>query len=208
MLGKFISFEGGEGGGKSTQLRRLADRLRGLGKEIVETREPGGTPGAEVIRTLIVEGEQGRWDGRSEALLVNAARADHVTRLIQPSLDAGRWVLCDRYVHSTFAYQGAARGLDEDDLRALHRFSTGDLWPDLTLILDVPPETGLDRAAARRDGEARFEGEGRSFHDAVRDRLLAFGDEHNCVVINASADIDTVEQDIWAAVSAHFGLTP
>ena len=203
MGGRFISFEGGEGGGKSTQLRRLAERLSARGLDVVTTREPGGTPGAEDIRRLLVEGEPGRWDGRVEALLVNAARADHVARLIRPALDAGTWVLCDRYVHSTLAYQGAARGLEDAELRRLHAFATGDLWPDLTIVLDVDPALGLARAAARAGGEARFEGEPPAFHKAVRDRFLSFPD---VTVIAGSAPLDDVTDAIWARVSARFGL--
>jgi dTMP kinase len=203
VAGRFISFEGGEGGGKSTQLRRLAARLSAQGVTAITTREPGGTPGAEDIRSLLVEGEPGRWDGRVEALLVNAARADHVARLIRPALAEGKWVLCDRYVHSTLAYQGAARGLDEGELRHLHAFSTGDLWPDLTIVLDVDPVLGLARAAGRAGGEARFEGEPPAFHKAVRERFLSFPD---VTVIPSDAPVDDVTDTVWAVVSERFGL--
>jgi len=201
--GRFISFEGGEGGGKSTQLRRLAARLSAHDVTVVTTREPGGTPGAEDIRSLLVEGEPGRWDGRAEALLVNAARADHVARLVRPALAEGKWVLCDRYVHSTLAYQGAARGLDEGELRRLHAFSTGDLWPDLTIVLDVDPALGLARAAGRAGGEARFEGEPPAFHAAVRERFLGFPD---VTVISSDAPVDDVTDAVWALVAGRFGL--
>lgn len=203
MTGKFISFEGGEGSGKSTQLQRLAERLRRHDVIVLTTREPGGTPGAEEIRRLLVEGEPGRWDGRAEALLVNAGRADHVARLIRPALAAGTWVLCDRYVHSTLAYQGAARGLDEAELRSLHRFSTGDLWPDLTFVLDIDPAIGLARAARRTSVEARFEGEPAAFHTAVRDRLLAFQD---VAIVSSDASIESVSEAIWVEVARRFGL--
>ncbi|MBB4630548.1 dTMP kinase [Sphingosinicella soli] len=203
MGGQFISFEGGEGGGKSTQLRRLAARLSAHGIDVVTTREPGGTPGAEDIRSLLVEGEPGRWDGRVEALLVNAARADHVARRIRPALADGKWVLCDRYVHSTLAYQGAARGLDDAALRQLHAFATGDLWPDLTIVLDVDPALGLARAAGRAGGEARFEGEPPAFHKAVRDRFLSFPD---VTVVSGDAPVDDVSDAVWSVVAARFGL--
>lgn len=203
MGGRFISFEGGEGSGKSTQLRRLAARLSAQDVTVITTREPGGTPGAEDIRSLLVEGEPGRWDGRVEALLVNAARADHVARLIRPALAEGKWVLCDRYVHSTLAYQGAARGLDEAELRRLHAFATGDLWPDLTIVLDIDPALGLARAAGRAGGEARFEGEPPAFHKAVRERFLSFPD---VAVIPSDAPIDDVTDRVWAAVAERFGL--
>jgi len=201
--GRFISFEGGEGSGKSTQLRRLAARLSAQDVTVITTREPGGTPGAEDIRSLLVEGEPGRWDGRVEALLVNAARADHVARLIRPALAEGKWVLCDRYVHSTLAYQGAARGLDEAELRRLHAFATGDLWPDLTIVLDIDPALGLARAAGRAGGEARFEGEPPAFHKAVRERFLSFPD---VAVIPSDAPVDDVTDRVWAAVAERFGL--
>lgn len=203
MGGRFISFEGGEGSGKSTQLRRLAARLSAQDVTVITTREPGGTPGAEDIRSLLVEGEPGRWDGRVEALLVNAARADHVARLIRPSIAEGKWVLCDRYVHSTLAYQGAARGLDEAELRQLHAFSTGDLWPDLTIVLDIDPAVGLARAAGRAGGEARFEGEPPAFHKAVRERFLNFPD---VAVIPSDAPVDDVTDSVWAVVAERFGL--
>jgi dTMP kinase len=201
--GRFISFEGGEGSGKSTQLRRLAARLSAQDVIVITTREPGGTPGAEDIRQLLVEGEPGRWDGRVEALLVNAARADHVARLIRPALAEGKWVLCDRYVHSTLAYQGAARGLDDAELRQLHAFATGDLWPDLTIVLDVDPTLGLARAAGRAGGEARFEGEPAAFHKAVRDRFLSFSD---VAVVPSDAPIDDVTNAVWSIVAERFGL--
>lgn len=203
MGGRFISFEGGEGSGKSTQLRRLAARLSAQDVTVITTREPGGTPGAEDIRSLLVEGEPGRWDGRVEALLVNAARADHVARLIRPALAEGKWVLCDRYVHSTLAYQGAARGLDDAELRRLHAFATGDLWPDLTIVLDVDPALGLARAAGRAEGEARFEGEPPAFHKAVRERFLSFPD---VTVIPSDASVDDVTENVWAVVAERFGL--
>ncbi|MBA4757112.1 dTMP kinase [Sphingosinicella sp.] len=203
MGGRFISFEGGEGSGKSTQLRRLAARLSAQDVTVITTREPGGTPGAEDIRQLLVEGEPGRWDGRVEALLVNAARADHVARLIRPALAEGKWVLCDRYVHSTLAYQGAARGLDEAELRQLHAFATGDLWPDLTIVLDVDPALGLARAAGRAGGEARFEGEPPAFHKAVRDRFLSFPE---VTVIPSDASVDDVTGAVWSVVAERFGL--
>lgn len=203
MGGRFISFEGGEGSGKSTQLRRLAARLSAQDVTVITTREPGGTPGAEDIRSLLVEGEPGRWDGRVEALLVNAARADHVARLIRPALAEGKWVLCDRYVHSTLAYQGAARGLDEAELRRLHAFATGDLWPDLTIVLDIDPALGLARAAGRAGGEARFEGEPPAFHKAVRERFLNFPD---VAVIPSDAPVDDVTDRVWTVVAERFGL--
>lgn len=187
----FISFEGGEGAGKSTQIERLAARLRGLGHEVMTTREPGGTPGAEAIRTLLVEGEPGGWSAKAEALLVNAARADHVEKRIRPALARGAIVLCDRFVHSTLAYQGGGRGLASEWLLELHRLSTGDLWPDLALFLDLPADTGLARAA-----QGRFEAEGLAFHERIAAAFRGMG----LVRIDASGAPDEVEQRIWGEV--------
>jgi dTMP kinase len=202
--GRFISFEGGEGAGKSTQIVRLADHLRARGFDVVTTREPGGTAGAEAIRALLVNGEPGRWSGAAEALLMNAARADHVERLIRPALARGAWVLTDRFVHSTLAYQGVARGLDVTALKQLHSFATGDLWPDLTFVLDVPVALGLSRAAARRDGEGRFEAAGTAFHEAVRSAMREFAAAPDCVLIDAAVDIDKVAGAVAVAVEARF----
>ena len=202
MRGRFISFEGGEGVGKSTQIRLLAERLANSGHEVVLTREPGGTPGAEAIRALLVEGDAGRWSATVEALLMNAARADHVERLIRPALARGAWVVSDRYADSTLVYQGVAGQLAEAGLRTLHGFSTGDLWPDLTLILDLPEADGLARAAGREGGEARFESKGAEFHLAVRAgfRARAAAEPARCKLIDASGSIDAVAARIRAQV--------
>lgn len=204
MSGRFITLEGGEGAGKSTQAARLADRLRAQGFEVVVTREPGGTEGAEAVRALLVEGEAERWSAVAEACLVNAARADHVERLIRPALSAGRWVVCDRFVDSTLAYQGAGKGLADSALRNLHHIATADLWPDLTLILDVAVEAGLARAASRRGGEGRFEGHDRSFHLNVVQgfREIAEAEPHRCKLIDGGATVEAVELAIWAEVEA------
>jgi dTMP kinase len=205
---RFIVFEGGEGAGKSTQIARLAARLRSAGETVVETREPGGTPGAETIRTLFVEGEPGRWTAPTDALLVTAARADHVARRIRPALDAGAVVLCDRYVHSTLAYQGHGRGLDLDMLAAMHRFATGDLWPDRVIWLDLPVAVGLARStkrAARLDAslpqEQRFEQLDLAFHQRVRDGFAALAaDDTRFVKIDAEMGLDAVDAAIAAAL--------
>jgi dTMP kinase len=164
----FIAFEGGEGAGKSTQVAALAGRLAALGHRVCATREPGGTPGAEAVRQLFVSGARDRWTPRGDALLIAAARADHVARRIRPALEAGEIVLCDRFVHSTLAYQGHGNGLPIDALVAIHRFATGDLWPDLVLWLDLPVEVGLARAAARAGSPDRFETSDPGFHQRVR----------------------------------------
>jgi len=206
--GRFITLEGGEGAGKSTHIRHLASWLQGQGIEVVTTREPGGTKGAETIRRLIVEGSVDRWDGLTETLLLNAARRDHVRRLIAPALERGAWVLCDRYVDSTLVYQGTAKGVDMDALLQLHALSTGPLWPDLTLVLDLPPEIGLARAAGRAGVETRFEDHAIDFHEKLRQGFLElaarFADR--CAVVDASAPMDAVSNAVEAAVRERLGL--
>lgn len=202
MNGRFISFEGGEGAGKSTQIRILSQRLAAAGADVVTTREPGGTPGAEAIRNLFVRGAGDRWTPAADSLLVSAGRADHVARLIRPALDAGRTVLCDRYVHSTLAYQGYGRGLPLDDLRALHRFATRDLWPDLVLWLDLPVEHGLARTTKRTGGEDRFEHEALVFHERVRGGFAALAAaDPRMIRIDSSQDVETVAAAVWEAAS-------
>ena len=206
MRGRFIAFEGGEGAGKSTQIARLAEALRASGQDVVVTREPGGTPGAEEIRGLFVEGAPGRWTVETDVLLVSAARADHVARLIRPALEAGRTVLCDRYVHSTLAYQGHGKGVALDRLLALHDFATGDLWPDLVLWLDLPVEKGLSRstkraAALRADQppEQRFEALGLAYHEKVRSGFASLAEADPRIVrIDATQDIEGVAAAIAA----------
>jgi len=203
MTGKFITLEGGEGAGKSTQLRLLGEALGQHGCDLVETREPGGTPGAEDIRALIVTGAADRWDGLTEMLLVNAARADHVTRLIQPALARGAWVICDRFVDSTFAYQGAGKGMARSLLIDQHRLATGNLWPDLTIVLDLPPEIGSARAAERRGEADRFERHDAAFHDRVAAafRDIARADPERVRLVDARPDPVTVAAAIWAEVA-------
>jgi len=191
--GKFITFEGGEGAGKSTQVRRLSRVLRAAGREGVETREPGGTDGAEEIRKIILNGPPTKWLPSSEALLMYAARADHVERVIKPALARGEFVICDRFSDSSMAYQGIAGGFGESALALLDRLALGGFGPDLTLVLDLPVEEGLKRAAAR-GGEGRFEQKGKAFHQRVRDAFLKIARENpeRCAVIDASGDEDLV----------------
>ncbi|MDB5725366.1 MAG: thymidylate kinase [Novosphingobium sp.] len=166
--GKFIALEGGEGAGKSTQARLLAEALETRGIRAVVTREPGGTPGAEAIRTLLLDADGEGWNPRAEALLFAAARSDHVERLIRPALDAGRWVICDRFVDSSRAYQGGAGGLDDRDILALHGIGSGGLLPDLTVLIEVSPEVALARTAQRDGGESdRIGGRDAAYHGAV-----------------------------------------
>ncbi|GGI79441.1 thymidylate kinase [Polymorphobacter multimanifer] len=205
--GRFISFEGGEGCGKSTQAHRLAEALTLAGHEVVLTREPGGTEGAEAIRSLLVSGDPGRWLPWSEACLVNAARAEHVTRVIRPALRRGAWVLCDRYIDSTRAYQGAGKGLDDAALTAMHAQVTRNLWPDLTLVLGLPVEQGLARAATRsRAGKAetRFEAHDAGFHGRVEAFFAALpaAEPWRCVAIDASGTIADVGRRIRDAAES------
>ena len=162
--GKFISFEGGEGAGKSTQAKLLQAKLESRGRAVVLTREPGGSPGAEEIRKILVEGEPERWTPLAETLLFLAARADHVARLIEPALASGAWVISDRFSDSTFVYQGIARGLGLETVRRLQQAALGDFAPDLTILLDIDPREGLARAAARHQKENRFERFDAAFH--------------------------------------------
>lgn len=202
--GRFITFEGGEGAGKSTQIRLLADRLTRDSHDVVVTREPGGSPGAEAIRKLLVEGEPGRWDGITEAFLFAAARHDHVERTIRPALARGAWVLCDRFTDSTVAYQGYGAGIDVGLIRRLGAEACGDISPDLTLILDLPVEAGLARAAARTGGEDRFERKGLEFHKRLREGFLAIAkaEPERCTVIDATPEPEIVAQEILKVVSA------
>jgi dTMP kinase len=211
--GKFITFEGGEGAGKSTQVRRLEATLTSAGIDVLVTREPGGSAGAEEIRGLLVRGEITRWDAMSEALLLNAARRDHWIKTIEPALAAGTWVISDRFADSTLAYQGYGRGLSLELLRGLHGIALGDAWPDLTLILDLAPEDGLRRASARNgdiaaDGEDRFERTGIGFHQRMRAGFLelAASEPDRIRVIDANATEETVALAVIAATSQALAL--
>lgn len=206
--GRFITLEGGEGAGKSTQTVRLTEALADAGIDAVATREPGGAPGAEHIRELLVNGLPDRWTPMTEALLHFAARADHVAATIEPALAAGRWVVSDRFTDSTVAYQGYAEGLGADRIAALADIVLDGLRPDLTLILDLPVDFGLERAAGRGGGEDRYERMGTAFHQTLRDGYLeiAAGEPERCVVIDANAAADVVAAQIRAAVGAKFGL--
>ena len=202
--GRLITFEGGEGAGKSVQVARLAADLRDQGRAVIETREPGGTPGAEAIRSLLVTGAVDRWDALTELLLLSAARRDHVRQIIRPALAAGTWVLCDRFFDSTMAYQGYAGGLGRDVVARLTDLAVDGLRPDLTVILDVPVDIGLARAAARpATGAARYEALDTAFHDAVRAAFLdiARREPERCVVVDATQPPDAVAAAIRTAVN-------
>jgi len=186
----------------------LADALRQAGLEVVRTREPGGAQGAEEIRRLLVEGTPERWDAETEALLVVAARRNHLVATIWPALNRGNWVISDRFADSTMAYQGYGRGLPQQALRSLHEFIAGNFNPDLTIILDLPVNIGLSRAARRRDQETRFESMDREFHERLRQGFLDIAREEpkRCLVIDATGTPDAVHQAIRAAVRARLGV--
>jgi len=207
-LPRFITLEGGEGAGKSTHARLLSQALVGRGIGNIVTREPGGSPGAEEIRKLLVEGEPGRWEPLVETLLMFAARADHVARTIRPALQSGKWVICDRFTDSTFAYQGAGRGIDPEIIRRTEQVAIAGFRPDLTIILDVPVEEALNRIGSRQHAENRFEKFDRAFHERLREyfRRLAEREAQRCTLIDSSAAPDDVAQQIWRTVTARFGL--
>jgi dTMP kinase len=208
MAGRFITLEGGEGTGKSTQARRLVATLEARGISALPTREPGGSPGAEEIRKLLVTGEPGRWDAMTETLLVFAARADHIARTIKPALRSGQTVVCDRFTDSTYAYQGVGRGTPRETIRRIESIVLEDFKPDLTLVLDLPFETGLARAQARGAQETRFEKFDAGFHEKLRQAFLdiAKRSPDRCVIIDAAQGEDEVAAAIWDAVARRFGL--
>lgn len=201
--GRFITFEGGEGSGKSTQVRRLVDRLRVQGLEVVETREPGGSPGAEAIRQVLLSGAAKALGSETEAMLFAAARSDHVENLIRPALEHGAWVVCDRFHDSTRVYQGVLGNVDPKLINALERITVGDVKPDLTIVLDVPVETSLARTKARGQVADRFEAEDPEYHNWLRIayRKLAENEPDRCVIIDASPNPDTVAVKIWMTVA-------
>jgi dTMP kinase len=209
-----ITLEGGEGAGKSTQIKLLASKLKALGKDIVTTREPGGAPGAEAIRALLVERRDQSWAPLTEAILHSAARAEHVAATVRPALERGTWVISDRFSDSTLAYQGYGLGLSKATIAALTKLATGGLKPDLTLILDLPVEQGLTRAGRRIEAdksgptEDRYERMGLAFHQRLRRgfRAIAKAEPKRCKIIDASGGLDEVAERIWAAVTKRFKL--
>ena len=200
-IGRFISLEGGEGAGKSTQAKRLAEALGSRGIETLVTREPGGSEGAEAIRGLLMQGEVTRWSAHSEALLFAAARADHVEKMIRPAVGAGTWVICDRFIDSSRAYQGVAGGIDDAAVLALHAFGSRGLLPDRTFILEVPPEQGRARAEVRDGaGADRFAARGDAFHADVAAAFRRFAEHEpdRVRLIDASGTPDTVTEALLA----------
>ena len=205
--GRFITLEGGEGAGKSTQVARLKELIEARGHECIATREPGGAPGAEMVRKLLVEGPTERWDGVTEALLHFAARREHLRTTVLPAIARGAWVVSDRFADSTMAYQGYGHGIDRAILGTLYDITVGAFRPDLTLILDLPVDTGLGRAASRRGKETRYESLPLDFHERVRAGFLdiAAADPERCVVIDATAGIDDIARAIGDALATRLG---
>lgn len=210
MKGKFITFEGGEGSGKSTQIRKLDMWLSDKGYNVVMTREPGGTPDAELIRALLVQGDAKRWDAKTEALLMFASRRDHLIKTIWPALEEGSWVLSDRFVDSSRAYQGVGHGLGQEFINDLYEKVAGDFNPDLTIILDVDPEVGLSRAKNRLASvkEDRYESMGLAFHQKLRQAYFDIAKEHpeRYVIISAEQDLEDVHKQIVSAVEERLGV--
>jgi dTMP kinase len=205
MRGRFITFEGGEGTGKSTHAALLAERLKAFGVGVHLTREPGGSPGAEILRYVILSGVAKPLGAEAEAMLFAAARDDHLKTVIRPALERGVWVICDRFADSTRVYQGVAGEVDSRSIRALERIVVGDTKPDLTCILDVPAAVGMQRAAKRRGdtGADRFENEALAFHEKLRDGflMLAASEPERCVLIDATVSKEDVAEQIWRIVS-------
>lgn len=200
--GRFITLEGGEGAGKTTQISRLKARLEQAGKKVITTREPGGSAGAEAIRKLLVEGETHRWDAMTEALLLFAARRDHVEKVIKPAIEKGEWVISDRFYDSSIAYQGYGQGLPLATLDQLRKLSIGDLKPDMTFILDLPVEVGLKRAAVQQ----RYERMGMPFHEKLRAGFLeiAKAEPTRVKVIDANQPLEAVENAIYQHIGGFF----
>jgi dTMP kinase len=206
MRGRFITFEGGEGTGKSTHAALLASRIKSFGIATLLTREPGGSPGAEIMRYVLLSGAVRPLGANAEAVVFAAARDDHLTTMIRPALDQGKWVICDRFADSTRIYQGVAGKVDPLAIKAMERIIVGDTKPDLTLILDVPAREGMKRAAERRgkSGDAdRFAAEALAFHEKLRDGFLtlAAGEPDRCVLIDATLPKEEVAEQIWRVVS-------
>jgi len=202
VLGRFITLEGGEGAGKSTLLRGLAEALRAEGREVVATREPGGAPGADAIRALLVSGDANRWSPMEEALLFAVARLNHLNHTIRPALARGAWLVCDRYYDSTRAYQVAAGGLEPAALDALNLLIDAPT-PDLTFVLDLDPVKGLGRSQGKHAGEDRFESKDAAFHVRVRAEFLAIAarEPKRCVVLDAGQSHDAVKTAALAAIA-------
>ena len=208
QVGKFISFEGGEGTGKSTQAKMLAEYLNERGVESLLTREPGGTAEAEEIRDLLVKGETWKWDPYAETLLHFAARRAHLVGKIWPALNAGKWVICDRFIDSSMAYQGMAMRVGRSTIHTLNRLFMGKFSPDLTFVMDLQVEEGLGRTASRRDGRNRYEEMNLSFHEEVRQAFLEIAayETNRCIVIDSRQGIEKISGEIIDLVTQKFRI--
>ena len=208
MRNQFITFEGGEGSGKSTQINLLHNFLIEKGKDVVSTREPGGTPSAEIIRDLLTKGDADRWSPATEALLMWAARSEHVEKLIKPSLDKGKWVLCDRFYHSTYAYQGVGHNLGIENMRIIKKIIIGEITPNLTFILDIDPVNGIGRTKNRVSNEDRFEKMNLAFHNNLRKAFIQFSkkDPKRFIVIDAELSLEKISEIISSEVQTRFQL--
>ena len=208
MAGQFITFEGGEGSGKSSQINILKSKLIDKGIDVVCTREPGGTPSAEILRELVTTGEVNKWEPMTEALLMFASRYEHTKNLIIPSLENGKWVLCVRFYHSTYAYQGLGHGLGLEAMEALKKISIGEIEPDLVFFLDIDPIEGIKRTKGRHTNEDRFEKMDLSFHTKLREAFLGFSETYseNSVVINASQEINKISDIIFEEIEKRFKI--
>lgn len=208
MTGQFITFEGGEGSGKSTQLKLLSEAFAKAKLPHVVTREPGGTPGAEQIRNLLVSGKVDAWDPVTETLLFYAARLDHVNRLIKPAIADGKTVICDRFADSTLVYQGVGKGLSEEYVQTLHRVTLGSFMPDLTIILDIYPVEGLKRAGARKGMETRFEEMEIDFHHKIRAGFLSIAarEPGRCVVLDAAQEQQALHAQVVSSIVQRLGI--
>lgn len=202
MVGTFITFEGGEGSGKTTQIKLLHKYFMDSGKKCTVTREPGGSPGSEAIRELLLTGSGDKWDAVSEALLFQAARVEHVERIIKPALKRDEVVLCDRFLDSTLVYQGIGKGLGVEYIREIHRMALGSFLPDVTIILDIAPKIGVERAKARAGKETRFDNMDMKFHNSVRNGFLSLAksDPARYIIIDAEQPVDSVHKSITDAL--------
>ena len=203
LRGLFITFEGGEGCGKTTQIQKLALFIKSIfSVPFIVTREPGGVPAAELIREILVNGEAETWSPTTEGFLMSAARYEHVEQIIRPALVQNKLVISDRFVDSTIVYQGIVGGVSIDDIAAMNKIACGDIYPDVTIILDIDSQIGLARARSRREGEDRFEAKGPAFHEKVRAGFLeiAANAPSRCVVIDANRTPDEIATDIWQVV--------
>ncbi len=209
MHPRFITFEGGEGAGKSTQIRLLAEAFNASALPHILTREPGGSKGGEAIRSLVVTGDVDRWDAGTEALLFMTARYDHLQTFIRPALANGQWVLCDRFYDSTYVYQGISKQVGTEWLDSIYTTLFGNITPDLTLLLDIPVETGLARAASRRGDETRFESMDVIFHETLRTGFLSLAKAapQRVVVCNASQSVQALHHQIISALNQRFSLS-